>query len=96
VNTRRFDRACPSTTSTTLVDSSPTEPLPDITQLSNLAPKHLQLTRQPVPHKLDREGIDLIDGERLTLLLKEYRIGLIVTTRVVEDVTAIKGYFDGF
>ncbi|MDR2929764.1 MAG: restriction endonuclease [Propionibacteriaceae bacterium] len=47
----------------------------------------------------NRDGappIDLIDGERLTLLLKEYRIGLTVTTRVVEDVTVTKGYFDGF
>jgi restriction system protein len=39
--------------------------------------------------------IDLIDGERLCELLKEYGIGVRVETRVVEDVTVDTAYFDG-
>jgi len=37
--------------------------------------------------------LDLIDGSRLCLLLKTYGLGVKVTTRTVEDVTVIPGFF---
>lgn len=38
--------------------------------------------------------IDLIDGDRLCDLLKEYAVGVRVETRVIEDVTIDRGYFE--
>jgi restriction system protein len=37
--------------------------------------------------------IDLIDGDRLCALLKEYAIGVTTTPRTVEDVTIDTDYF---
>jgi restriction system protein len=39
--------------------------------------------------------IDLIDGDRLCDLLKEYRVGIRVETRVTEDVEIDRAYLDG-
>jgi restriction system protein len=39
--------------------------------------------------------IDLIDGDRLCDLLKEYRVGIRVETKVIEDVEIDRAYFDG-
>lgn len=44
-----------------------------------------------------REGappVDLIDGERLCELLKELRLGVRTTERIVEDVEIVDSYFD--
>jgi restriction system protein len=38
--------------------------------------------------------IDLIDGARLADLLKEYGLGVEVTTRIVEEVRVIDGFFN--
>lgn len=38
--------------------------------------------------------VDLIDGERLCELLKEHRLGVRTTQRVVEDVEVVEGFFD--
>ena len=38
--------------------------------------------------------VDLIDGEELCELLKEYRIGVTVTQRIEEDVALNLEYFD--
>jgi restriction system protein len=38
--------------------------------------------------------VDLIDGERLCELLKELRLGVRTTERVVEDVEIVDSYFD--
>ena len=37
--------------------------------------------------------LDLIDGKRLCQLLKEYGLGVSVSTRVVEDVTVLPSFF---
>lgn len=37
--------------------------------------------------------LDLIDGKRLCHLLKEYKLGVSVSTRMVEDVTVLPGFF---
>jgi restriction system protein len=45
-----------------------------------------------------REGappIDLIDGERLAQLLKEYELGVKVHLRTVEEVTVDPSFFEG-
>ena len=39
--------------------------------------------------------IDLIDGEALVEKLKELRIGILVTEKVVEEVTIDEAYFKG-
>jgi restriction system protein len=39
--------------------------------------------------------VDLIDGDRLCDLLKEYQLGVRVETRVTEDVEIDRAYFDG-
>lgn len=38
--------------------------------------------------------IDLIDGDRLCTLLKDYKLGVSVTPRVVEDVAILPQFFD--
>jgi restriction system protein len=46
-----------------------------------------------------REGaspIELIDGDQLCELLKEYRLGVTVETRTVEDVTIRPQFFDEY
>ena len=40
--------------------------------------------------------IDLIDGDRLVMLLKDYRIGVSVALRQVEDINVVPSYFEGF
>ena len=40
--------------------------------------------------------IDLVDGEELCKLLKEYRLGVQVTERVIEDIEIDPGFFDQF
>ena len=40
--------------------------------------------------------IDLIDGDRLCELLKEYAIGVTTTTRTVEDVSIQGDFFASF
>jgi restriction system protein len=40
--------------------------------------------------------IDLIDGDRLCDLLKEYRLGVSVTEHTVEDVAVDSGFWDEF
>lgn len=37
--------------------------------------------------------LDLIDGKRLCHLLKEYKLGVLVSTRMVEDVTVVPDFF---
>lgn len=37
--------------------------------------------------------IDLIDGDRLCDLFKEYELGVRTTTRTVEDITIEPGFF---
>lgn len=37
--------------------------------------------------------IDLIDGDRLCDLLKQYELGVQTTTRTVEDITIDPGFF---
>jgi len=37
--------------------------------------------------------IDLIDGERLCLLLKEYKMGVKVTAKIIEDVEVVPSFF---
>lgn len=47
----------------------------------------------------NRDGappIDLIDGERLCHLLKEYEMGVRVSRRTVEDIRVEQGFFDEF
>ena len=39
-------------------------------------------------------SVDLIDGSRLCSLLKEYRLGVRVTTRTVEDIHIDEEFFD--
>jgi restriction system protein len=46
-----------------------------------------------------REGaspIELIDGQDLCDLLKDYRLGVVVTTRTVEDISIRPDFFDDF
>ena len=38
--------------------------------------------------------VDLIDGDELCNLLKEYGLGVEVQKRVVEDVTLLTSFFD--
>ena len=40
--------------------------------------------------------IDLVDGDALCELLKQYELGVKVTTRIVEDVEISPGFFDQF
>jgi len=40
--------------------------------------------------------VELIDGERLCDLLKEFRLGIEVRQRVEEDVTVNSGFFDEY
>lgn len=44
--------------------------------------------------RLLRPPIDLIDGEELCELLKEFGMGVTVTRRVEEDVNLDLSYFD--
>lgn len=41
------------------------------------------------------QPIDLIEGNRLCDLLKEYKIGVTTTVRRIEDVRIDADYFDG-
>lgn len=50
----------------------------------------VEATREGVP------PLDLIDGARLCVLLKEYEIGVRVTTRMVENVEVVPGFFNDF
>ena len=49
-----------------------------------------EATRDGVP------PIDLVDGEELCNLLKEYGLGVEVTKRVIEDIEIDPGFFDQF
>jgi restriction system protein len=39
--------------------------------------------------------VDLVDGEALCELLKEYRIGVSVAQRIEEDITVSAAFFEG-
>jgi hypothetical protein len=50
----------------------------------------VQLTRDGAP------PVELIDGDRLCDLLKEFRLGVDVRERIAEDVTVNPGFFDEY
>jgi restriction system protein len=47
----------------------------------------LEATRDGAP------PVDLVDGDRLCDLLKEFRLGVDVQTRQVEDVSVLESFF---
>ena len=40
--------------------------------------------------------VELIDGDRLCDLLKEYGLGVRVTARTVEDIEVVPNFFDDY
>ena len=56
--------------------------------ITRIAAAKAEATRDGAP------PVDLIGGDELCELLKEYRLGVQVEKRIVEDVTVDSGFFD--